>query len=46
MPSGFGMEVREYFIPDFSNWKDHDAFESAFARLRRGKKGQITKAEG
>jgi len=21
MPSGFGMEVREYFIPDFSNWK-------------------------
>jgi hypothetical protein len=18
---GFGMEVREYFIPDFSNWK-------------------------
>lgn len=27
------VEVREYFIPDFSNWKDHDAFESAFARL-------------
>lgn len=27
------IEVREYFIPDFSNWKDHDAFESAFARL-------------
>jgi hypothetical protein len=22
-----------YFIPDFSNWKDHDSFESAFARL-------------
>jgi len=21
-----------YFIPDFSNWKVHDAFESAFAR--------------
>ena len=21
------------FIPDFSNWKDHDAFEAAFARL-------------
>ena len=30
-----GVEVREYFIPDFSNWKDHDAFESAFARLLR-----------
>lgn len=26
-------EVREYFIPDFSDWKDHDAFEKAFARL-------------
>ena len=28
-----GVEMREYFIPDFSNWKDHDAFETAFARL-------------
>jgi uncharacterized protein YjbI with pentapeptide repeats len=27
------VEVREYFIPDFSNWKDHDAFEAGFARL-------------
>lgn len=27
------VEVRGYFIPDFSNWKDHDAFESAFDRL-------------
>lgn len=27
------VELREYFIPDFSNWKDHDSFESAFARL-------------
>lgn len=26
-------EVREYFIPDFSNWKEQDAFEKAFARL-------------
>jgi len=26
-------EVREYFIPDFSNWKDHDVFEIAFGRL-------------
>jgi hypothetical protein len=26
-------EIREYFIPDFSNWKNHDAFEAAFARL-------------
>jgi hypothetical protein len=28
-----GVEIREYFIPDFSKWKDHDAFEVAFARL-------------
>jgi hypothetical protein len=28
-----GAEIREYFIPDFSNWKDHDAFETAFGRL-------------
>jgi uncharacterized protein YjbI with pentapeptide repeats len=25
--------VREYHIPDFSQWKDHDAFEAVFARL-------------
>ena len=28
-----GVEIREFFIPDFSNWKDHDSFEAAFARL-------------
>ena len=27
------VELREYFIPDFSNWKDHDAFEAAWKRL-------------
>ena len=26
-------EVREYFIPDFSNWKDHDSYQKAFERL-------------
>ncbi|MDT5272845.1 MAG: hypothetical protein QOH49_5031 [Acidobacteriota bacterium] len=26
-------EVRKYFLPDFSNWKEHDAFEKAFERL-------------
>jgi hypothetical protein len=25
--------VRQYHIPDFSKWKDHDAFEASFARL-------------
>lgn len=28
-------EVRSYFIPDFSDWKNHDSFEAAFARLLR-----------
>ena len=28
-------EIRRYFIPDFSNWKDHDSFEKGFARLLR-----------
>ena len=28
-------EIREYFIPDFSNWKDYDAYQAAFARLLR-----------
>jgi hypothetical protein len=26
-------EIREYFIPDFSNWKDHDSYRTAFQRL-------------
>ena len=30
-----GVEVREYYIPDFSNWKNHDAFEKEFAKLIR-----------
>ncbi len=27
------VEVREYHIPDFSNWKEHDAFEASFKKL-------------
>ena len=26
-------EIREYFIPDFSHWKDHDSYQTAFQRL-------------
>ena len=29
------IEVREYFIPDFSDLKDHDSFENSFDRLLR-----------
>ena len=28
-------KVREYFIPDFSNWKQHDSYQKAFERLLR-----------
>jgi uncharacterized protein YjbI with pentapeptide repeats len=35
------VEVREYFIPDFSNWKSHDDFEKAFARLLSDLKASI-----
>ncbi len=33
-------EVREYYIPDFSDWKDHDAFSKAFDRLLRDLKAE------
>lgn len=36
-------EVRQYFIPDFSNWKNHDDFEKAFDRLLRALKAEETK---
>jgi hypothetical protein len=26
-------EVREYFIPDFSDWKNHDSYQEPFQRL-------------
>lgn len=33
-------EIREYFIPDFREWKKHDAFEEAFARLLEALKNE------
>jgi len=33
-------EIREYFIPDFSNWKDHDAYRIAFDRLLKDLQGK------
>lgn len=29
------VEVREYFLQDFSEWKNHDKFEATFAKLLR-----------
>jgi uncharacterized protein YjbI with pentapeptide repeats len=28
-------EIREYFIPDFANWKDHDAYKKSFDYVLR-----------
>jgi hypothetical protein len=42
----YAEEVLRYHIPDFSNWKDHDAFEAAFARLLRDLKASESTGEG
>jgi uncharacterized protein YjbI with pentapeptide repeats len=36
-------EIREYFIPDFSNWKDHDSYQTAFQRLVSDLKAEANK---
>ena len=36
-------EIREYFIPDFSNWKDHDSYQQAFKDLIRDLKASDSK---
>jgi hypothetical protein len=33
-------EVREYFIPDFSDWKNHEKYQSAFERLLKDLKAK------
>jgi uncharacterized protein YjbI with pentapeptide repeats len=37
-------EIREYFIPDFSQWKDHDSYQRAFERLLRDLKAEAREA--
>jgi hypothetical protein len=39
-------EIREYYIPDFTAWKDHDAFEAAVDRLLRDLKAAERQPEG
>jgi uncharacterized protein YjbI with pentapeptide repeats len=36
-------EIREFFIPDFSNWKDHDSYQTAFQRLVSDLKAEASK---
>ena len=33
-------EIREYFIPDFSDWKNHDNYQQAFERLLKDLKAE------
>jgi uncharacterized protein YjbI with pentapeptide repeats len=35
-------EIREYFTPDFSSWKDHDSYQTAFQRLVSDLKAEAT----
>src|ERR1039457_5458284 len=38
------VEIREYYIPDFSNWKNHDSFAKEFKKLLRDLKAEGSKA--
>ncbi len=37
-----GREIRKYFIPDFSNWKEHDPYQAAFQRLVKDLKAVVS----
>lgn len=37
-------EIREYYIPDFSNWKDHDSYQQEFNKLLRDLKPDLKPA--
>ena len=37
-------EIREYYIPDFSEWKNHDLYQKEFEKLLRGLKTKDSKA--
>jgi uncharacterized protein YjbI with pentapeptide repeats len=40
-----GVEIRKFFIRDFTNWEDPDAFEAAFAHLIRDLKAEASTGE-
>ena len=41
-----GVELREYFIPDFTAWEEHKAFETSFARLLKDLKAEDSAPDG
>jgi len=38
-------ELREYYIPDFQNWKDQNTFEDSFQRLLRDLQAEESSVE-
>ena len=36
-------EIREYFVPNFSDWKNHDSFEAVFKKLLEDLKAESRK---
>ncbi len=38
-------EIRSYFIPDFSDWKNHDSYKKALDRLLRDLKAENPKTQ-
>jgi uncharacterized protein YjbI with pentapeptide repeats len=39
-------EIREYYIPDFTHWKDHDQYQAEFKKLLRDLKKEAAAAAG
>ncbi|HEY6970388.1 MAG TPA: TIR domain-containing protein, partial [Candidatus Angelobacter sp.] len=39
-------EIREYYVPDFTNWKDHDKYQEEFKKLLRDLKKETVIAAG
>jgi hypothetical protein len=37
-------EIREYYIPDFSEWKNHDLYQKEFEKLLSGLKTKDSKS--
>ena len=37
------VEIREYYIPDFSNWKNHDSYARELKKLLGGLKAEGSK---
>ena len=44
MPDSSGEDlaevIRQFFIPDFSHWKDNNSFEASFAHLLKDLKAE------